>query len=306
MTLRTIQGENIALGLSSNMPDAFDGQGDTFWRITPLQRNVFAEVDLSSRRLIGQVRVLTRGGSPEEFAENSIRGYAVETSDDGIHFVGVRTLTGIADFEQTKATFTPLVTRFVRVVAIDINPIRNTEIAEIQVFGEGFAPSGQWLSEPLDLGRPDRKNFDRVRWSGQTPEGTAIALRFRSSDDSLTWSDWSAPVTERDAPLIVPEPRRWLQYRAEMVSQFEDAGPAARHPDGRLRRGGARLAGHRLGSCRRGGTGTGHAVHLHPGSRLRRRRLGHRAGAYRHTQPRTGRRDRAARWGRVGRDHRLG
>lgn len=225
MTLRTIQGENIALGLSSNMPDAFDGQGDTFWRITPLQRNVFAEVDLSSRRLIGQVRVLTRGGSPEEFAENSIRGYAVETSDDGIHFVGVRTLTGIADFEQTKATFTPLVTRFVRVVAIDINPIRNTEIAEIQVFGEGFAPSGQWLSEPLDLGRPDRKNFDRVRWSGQTPEGTAIALRFRSSDDSLTWSDWSAPVTERDAPLIVPEPRRWLQYRAEMVSQFEDAAP---------------------------------------------------------------------------------
>ena len=225
LTLRTVFGENIALGFSSSRPEAFDGNGDTAWKILILGGNIsLARVDLETRRLVSEVRVLTQGKTAEQFETNSLQSYVVEISDDGIQWVAVRTVTDITDFEQTVAAFAPLFTRFVRVLSI--LPQHNAAVAEVQVFGEGFAPDGQLLSDPLDLGRAgQRKNFDGIHWFGDIPEGTSLSIRFRSSDNADTWSGWSSPITEREAALQVPEPRRWLQYSVDMVSQFEDTAP---------------------------------------------------------------------------------
>ena len=81
-----------------------------------------------------------------------------------------------------------------RVRALEVDAVQRAKVAEIQVLGSGLAPEGRFVSPPLDLGRPaERKNFTSVRWDGQVPDGADLGLRFRSSDDGSTWSEWSAP-----------------------------------------------------------------------------------------------------------------
>ena len=120
----------------------------------------------------------------------------------------------------------PVFARYLQVIIAEVDAVQRAKVAEIQVLGSGIAPAGNFVSPPLDLGRPgERKNFTSVRWGGQVPDGTALGLQFRSSNDGSTWSDWSAPMHTSPALLQVPEPRTFLQYRVNLETQVEDAGP---------------------------------------------------------------------------------
>ena len=226
LSLRTVEGENLALGGSSTRPEVFDGLGESVWTIEPDQLNSFARVDLGLQRLLGEVRVFTAGETNEDFAGNSLQGYAVEVSNDDFQWREVGAIRGIANFEQSTVDFEPVFSRFLRVIVIELDPLRRSRVADIRVTGQGIAPSGVFTSAPLDLGRAgQRKTFDFVRWSGQLPEGTALNLQFRSSDDGIIWSDWSPEVEAAVAALEVPEPRTLLQYRVNFTTTFEDVGP---------------------------------------------------------------------------------
>lgn len=226
IALRAVRGENLALGKPANRPEVFDGRPATTWTINPDELNSVASADLLKRRLISGVRVLTAGKDATEFAENTMRGYAVQVSNDGFQWNEVGTIHGIEQFDQTAILFKPLFARHLRVVVAEVDPLRRSRVAEIQVFGEGVAPSGSYLSEPLDLGRPgERKNFGQIRWQAQLPRGTAISLQFRSADEPGAWSPWTPPIEAAPAELSVPEPRRLLQYRVDLSTEFEDATP---------------------------------------------------------------------------------
>ncbi|MDE2813370.1 MAG: discoidin domain-containing protein, partial [Gemmatimonadota bacterium] len=226
LSLRTVEGENLALSQSANRPEVFDGQAESVWTIEPDELNSFARVDLGIQRLLGEVRVFTAGENAEDFAANTLQGYAVEVSNDGFQWREVGAIRGIADFAQTAVAFEPIFGRFLRVVATELDPLRRTRVADIQVTGQGVAPSGTFTSAPLDLGLPDqRKIYDRFRWTGQRPAGTALSVQFRTSNDGVSWSDWSPETNASEADLQVPEPRDLLQYRVNFSTDFEDIGP---------------------------------------------------------------------------------
>ena len=226
LSLRTVEGENLALSQSANRPEVFDGQAESVWTIEPDELNSFARVDLGIQRLLGEVRVFTAGENAEDFAATPLQGYAVEVSNDGFQWREVGAIRGIADFVQTAVAFEPIFGRFLRVVATELDPLRRARVADIQVTGQGVAPAGTFTSAPLELGLPgQRKIYDRFRWTGQRPAGTALSMQFRTSNDGVSWSDWSLETNASEADLQVPEPRDLLQYRVNFSTDFEDIGP---------------------------------------------------------------------------------
>ena len=230
LTLRNVFGENLALGQLAARSEPYDGRSNTAWNINDAQLNDGASVDLVERRLVTGVRVLTEGENAEDYAENSVKGYAVQVSDDGFLWTEVAVIQNIdqpEQFERTSLFFEPVSTRFVRVVIAQVLPLTRAGIAEIQIIGAGHALSGSYTSPAHDLGRAVRKNFGQVQWWGDIPEGTTLSLQFRSADtdDPDAWSPWSFPLSDAVAELDVPEPRQFVQYRVSMASESDLISP---------------------------------------------------------------------------------
>ena len=230
VVLKQIRGENLALGRPSNRIEAVDGNVRTAWEPPVSSVNFAASIDLQQRRLIRAVRVLTEG---PDFAQNSLQGYSVQVSDNEIRWSEVGVLHDIVQFERTEVVFNPTWTRFVRLVIIDVNGVSQPKVAEIQVFGEGFAEEGVFLSEPLDLGAPDqRKNFGRIDWNADIPLRTDLAVQFRSGATLDAFADpqggWSTPQVEGGILFPGPEPGRFLQYRVNMESRDPEKSPLFR------------------------------------------------------------------------------
>ncbi len=231
VVLKQIRGENLALGRPSNRIEAVDGDLRTAWEPPVASVNFAASIDLQQRRLIRAVRVLTEG---PDFVQNSLQGYSVQVSDNEIRWSEVGVLHDILQFERTEVVFNPTWTRFVRIVIIDVNGVSQPKVAEIQVFGEGFAEEGVFLSEPLDLGAPDqRKNFGRIAWNADIPLRTDLAVQFRSGATLDAFADprggWSAPQVEGGILFPGPEPGRFLQYRVNMESRDPERSPLFRN-----------------------------------------------------------------------------
>ena len=230
VVLKQIRGENLALGRPSNRIEAVDGDLRTAWEPPVSAVNFAASIDLQQRRLIRAVRVLTEG---PDFAQNSLQGYSVQVSDNEIRWSEVGVLHDILQFERTEVVFNPTWTRFVRIVIIDVNGVSQPKVAEIQVFGEGFAEEGVFLSEPLDLGAPDqRKNFGRIAWNADVPLRTDLSVQFRSGVTLDAFADpqggWSTPLVAGGILFPGPEPGRFLQYRVNMESRDPEKSPLFR------------------------------------------------------------------------------
>ncbi len=230
VVLKPIRGENLAVGRPSNRIEAVDGNLHTAWEPPVSSVNFAASIDLQQRRLIRAVRVLTEG---PEFAQNSLQGYSVQVSDNEIRWSEVGVLHDILQFERTEVVFNPTWTRFVRIVIIDVNGVSQPKVAEIQVFGEGFAEEGVFLSEPLALGAPDRrKNFGRITWNTDIPLRTDLSVQFRSGATLDAFADpqggWSDPQVAGGGLFPGPEPGRFLQYRVNMESRDPAKSPLFR------------------------------------------------------------------------------
>ena len=231
ITLRSIEGENLAIGRRSlERAEAFDGRPNTWWTVRDETLNGSATIDLLTRRLVSEVRVLTNPAKDGTFEPNSLVGFAVQVSNDLFQWTEVGVFNNILEtgkFERPSIQFDPIFARYVRVVISQVIPQRISEVAEIQVLGQGVVFSGTYLSEALDLGTARAKNFGRVRWWGDIPEGSSISLQFRSADqdDETAWSDWSEEIVDSEAFFSVPEPKTLLQYRANLRTEFVDAVP---------------------------------------------------------------------------------
>jgi len=81
-------------------------------------------------------------------------------------------------------------TRSIRWITLQPFPLRNWEIAELEVYGEGFVAETVLITQILDFGKP--VNWGKLRWRGETPEGTRVEIRTRTGktpDPSLYFAE---------------------------------------------------------------------------------------------------------------------
>lgn len=81
-------------------------------------------------------------------------------------------------------------TRSIRWLTMRTFPLRNWEIAEFEVYGEGFVEKTVYLSQILDFGQG--VSWDKIRWSGTRPPGTRVEIRTRTGqtpDPSLYFDE---------------------------------------------------------------------------------------------------------------------
>ena len=250
VVLARTRGVNLALGKPSNHPEVVDGDLSRGWNAPPSALSFSGDVDLQDRRLIDRIRVITLGRNAREFEEKSLRGYSVQVSDDQVRWteVGVRhdigCIPGVrspctgtdvdpAQYLWSQVVFRPTWTRFVRFVIVDVSPGNRPAIGEFEVFGDGFADEGLFLSRPLAIVPSDvGKNFGRVRWEATVPERTQLSVQLRTGDTIADFdvpdSGWSQPDSS-GAWYPAVEPARLLQYRVSMATNDHNLTPRFEH-----------------------------------------------------------------------------
>ncbi|MBT3343290.1 MAG: hypothetical protein HN712_10085 [Gemmatimonadetes bacterium] len=229
LQLRSLSGLNIAYNSLSDQPRVVDGDlasAVSFRRgATSLLQTV--QTDLGRLITINRVRVVTQPpSSSSSYENNSLRGYSILVSKDGVNFIEVAARNQIENFRETEVTFTPIAARHVRLLVTEFSARdASPQVGELEVYGVGIDQAGTFRSQPLDLGTVELKNYDRVQWYGEVSSSSQLELRFRSGDDAATWSDWSPWEADSSFALQVPEPSNWLQFEARMSTRDLFAGP---------------------------------------------------------------------------------
>ena len=230
IVLSRIEGRNLALDMPSNHTEANDGVLTSTWRAGVNCLNKFVSIDLREVRRVSGVRVITAAPKGKvTYRDNSLRGYSVEVSDDQFRWSEVAVLHGITEYKETTVRFHPVLTRYVRVVIAEIDGISAPEVAEMEVYGEGYSAQGMLASEALDLGASGKaKNIGEVTWEADVPEGTSVELQFRTSADGTVWSPWTGEYGVSGVSIEAPEPAQFLQYRVRLSSREEGVTPRFR------------------------------------------------------------------------------
>ncbi len=136
------------------------------------------------------------------FAANFVEGYEIRVADDSQRFANspcdavgfsrglrwIRTAdTSLEILESRPENLERVVdltfpTRSIRYMTFKTFPLRNWEVAEFQVFGEGYVEHTSFRTQILDFGGPSggRVNWGKIRWSGEAPEGTRLEIRTRT------------------------------------------------------------------------------------------------------------------------------
>ncbi len=130
-----------------------------------------------------------------------------------------------ARYTMNIADVSPI--RYLRLSLDRVDPSLATVLSEIQIFGEGYVPSGVYVSKVDSFAVP--VNFGRVYADADFEEGTSFSVQVRTGPtktvDSSKWSGWSAPVLfSSPADLVngkllkLKEPRRYYQYRIDLFT----------------------------------------------------------------------------------------
>ena len=83
--------------------------------------------------------------------------------------------------------------RWVAIRALD--PLRDWEIAEMEIYGQGFVRKAVYLTDILDFGQPI--SWGKLRWRGQMPPGTKVEIRTRTGNDADPNIYWQTnPITD--------------------------------------------------------------------------------------------------------------
>ena len=103
-------------------------------------------------------------------------------------------------------------TRSVRWLTFKTFPLRNWEVAEFEVYGEGYVNTTSYRTQILDFDR--QVNWGKVRWSGDLPPGTRVQIRSRMGnvpDPNLYFEETIAgdirPITLAAYEKIEPSSR---------------------------------------------------------------------------------------------------
>ena len=133
-----------------------------------------------STHYIEHLAIATGSGEPHGGAANrSHLGFQRRLVGTGLDF------DLVAEITQNKSPVVeiPLDRRPVRQLALWLDPFQRNpwEIAEMEVFAEGFAPFASYTSNTIPLGAPS--SLGRVRWSGRQDGSARVAIRSHGGDD---------------------------------------------------------------------------------------------------------------------------
>ena len=154
--------------------------------------------------------------SPRFFNERFVKTYIVGTNDGDIRKLGTREhryywREGFIDFDvvhnvtENTASLLDLALPDAPIAEMMVEiPSGNWEIAELEIYGDGFASQAIYTSNIIDLG--DRSSLGNLRWSGSTDEGADVSLIMRTGDD--------------------PDPNHYwrLTFRGDERSRFDASG----------------------------------------------------------------------------------
>ena len=172
-------------------------------------------VNLGAELPINRIRFYPRPG----FEDNYLQWYEVGVADDSAPFVSVpgerrpgkrwyrdinKTLTATNDpgldiLERNTENLDVDVdlkfpTRDLHWIAIrSVNAERDWEIAEFEIYGEGFVTRTSYTSPILDFGKPVA--WSKIRWEGENPEGTEVVLRTRTGNSPEPYLFWRVGST---------------------------------------------------------------------------------------------------------------
>ncbi|MFH1567877.1 MAG: gliding motility-associated C-terminal domain-containing protein [Gemmatimonadota bacterium] len=272
--IRTTPSQNLALADGNRVPLAYslqpsiqslgglgymiDGDPTTAFEMT-LEATVGSSVilDLGAIFPVSQIRFYPR--QDELHGDRFLRAYQVYVTDRSLSPQGQILWDLIAPNWDNGESIVrlPVGNRYVRDVRIQAVTNLQWEIAEWEVYGQGFAPSAVYTSEPIDLGGP--ANFGALTWAAESDPGGHVSVVTRSGTDptpytyyqlqrpeegvvdtvevaravynSLAesdryrafdpqhWSFWSAPYSDSGQDVVVsPAPRRYLQFQIEFSS----------------------------------------------------------------------------------------
>ncbi len=85
--------------------------------------------------------------------------------------------------ESTRENLNPIVdmrfpVRSTRWLTLRTFPLRDYEIAEFEIYGEGYVQETTYLTPILDFGQA--VTWGKIRWAGDVPDGTRIEIRTRT------------------------------------------------------------------------------------------------------------------------------
>ena len=234
-----------------------DGDPETAFFMS-LQGTVgtFIILDLGATFPVARIRFYPRA----EFEDRFIRGYQIFASN-GPMTAGQLPWTLVAPKWQNDQSTVTVRTgnRYARYIKVQSVSILPWEIAELEVYGEGYAPSATYTSDVINLGGP--ANFGHLRWHSEADPQSEMALATRSGHDPApysyyrldrpeigvvdtvevseddysalkeedrlrvfdmeNWSFWSAPYAPTgDEQVVSPAPRRYVQFQIQFKSEF--------------------------------------------------------------------------------------
>ena len=131
----------------------------------------------------------------DSFADNFVAWYEIRVGDNSLPYqngpcgrMPGRRWVGLDDpwLEVLRSTRENLdvitdlrfSTRPIRYLYLRVFPLRNWEIAEFEVYGQGYVDKSTFITEVLDFGKPI--NWGKIRWTGEAPEGTRVEIRTRT------------------------------------------------------------------------------------------------------------------------------
>ncbi len=143
-----------------------------------IARGIIMDLDLGARFGVNRIRFFPRNTVRQsrefKFENDFMRGYALDLND-GSEETSVEGRPQYTNFvrveDNTEAVVDlPIPLQFVRFVRLVSLSNIGFEVDEIEVFGAGFVPEAQYLSDIFDLG--ELANWGNLRWTEQR-EGVA-------------------------------------------------------------------------------------------------------------------------------------
>jgi hypothetical protein len=202
----------------------------------------------------------------------SMADYRLDFSDGTLAADGSIKWTRVVDRQQAQQSgarfdgneFSPLKARFFRLqYTLTSTGHQTANLAEIQLYGEGYQPRVELESDLIRLG--GSRNLLSIEWQADTPPGTQVSIQTRTGDDlhqelhyfkkdgtevseeqykkllsifkgeivsseveGSGWSDWSEPYADPVAAITSPSPREFLKLRAVLLSDDPQATAALR------------------------------------------------------------------------------
>ena len=188
-----------------------------------------------------------------EQGDRFLRGYELYVSDasDPLRDDPVWDLAARTTRNEREVVTVDIAPRYVRWVMLIFTSPLPWEIAELEVYGQGFAPQAVYTSNVIDLG--GLATLGALTWATQTAAGGAVEVITRSGStpdpylyyrrrgatleevskdqydklrenqqvkrpDLANWSLWSPPHTTSGSRIRSPAPRRYFQFAVELVS----------------------------------------------------------------------------------------